>query len=102
VTLNSSNDNDIYSIFHFRGINIIVHFFGYIKYLELRRENEEKELDVYSYVQIIKDALHLNRSVCLARNFSLLQKEDIDTNKRKVFVDIWPVCLLILTLFEKI
>ena len=60
-------------------------------HLELRQENEEKELDVHSYVQIIKDALHLNKSVCLARNFHQLQKDDIETNRRKVFVDIWPV-----------
>ncbi|CAF3397965.1 unnamed protein product [Rotaria sp. Silwood1] len=82
ITLNSSNtptslnDNDINPILHFPA---------------LRRANEEKILDVYSYVQIIKDALYLNKSVCLARNFSLLQKESIDSNKRKVFVDVWPV-----------
>ena len=60
-------------------------------YLELRQENEEKELDAHSYVQIIKDALHLNKSVCLARNFHQLQKDEIEMNRRKVFVDIWPV-----------
>lgn len=60
-------------------------------YLELRQENEEKELDVQSYVQIIKDALHLNKSVCLARNFHQLHKDDIESNRRKVFIDIWPV-----------
>jgi hypothetical protein len=59
--------------------------------LELRQENEDKELDVYAYVQIIKDALHLNKSVCLARNFHQLHKEDFESNRRKVFVDIWPV-----------
>ena len=64
-----------------------------MNYLELRQENEEKELDYYSYVQIIKDALHLNKSVCLARNFHQLQKDDIESNRRKVFVDIWPVSL---------
>jgi hypothetical protein len=77
----SMNGSDIYSIPHFA---------------ELRQENEAKELDVHSYVQIIKDALHLNKSVCLARNFHLLQKDDFESNKRKVFVDIWPVCLFIL------
>ncbi|CAF3840149.1 unnamed protein product, partial [Adineta steineri] len=70
------SNNDIYSIFHFP---------------KLRQEDEEKELDIYSYVQIIKDALYLNKSVCLARNFSLLQKDEIDSNQKKVFIDIWPV-----------
>lgn len=46
---------------------------------------------MHSYVQIIKDALHLNKSVCLARNFHQLQKDDIESNRRRVFVDIWPV-----------
>ncbi len=65
-------------------------------YLELRKENEEKILDVNSYVQIIKDALYLNKSVCLAKNFPDLQKEDIDSNKQKVFIDIWSVCFYLL------
>jgi len=65
-------------------------------YLELRKGNEEKILDVNSYVQIIKDALYLNKSVCLAKNFPDLQKEDIDSNKQKVFIDIWPVCFYLL------
>ncbi|CAF5134900.1 unnamed protein product, partial [Rotaria sp. Silwood1] len=30
-------------------------------------------------------------SICLARNFHQLHKDDIELNKRKVFVDIWPV-----------
>ena len=59
--------------------------------LELRQENEEKELDVQSYVQIIKDALNLNKSICVARNFHQLHKDDIENNRRRVFVDIWPV-----------
>lgn len=82
ITLNSFNStatingNDMYPIFNFG---------------ELRQENEEKELDAHSYVQIIKDALHLNKSVCLARNFHQLHKDDIESNRRKVFIDIWPV-----------
>ncbi|UJR36564.1 hypothetical protein I4U23_029283 [Adineta vaga] len=81
-TSNNSNESeatntpDIYSMLHFS---------------KLRQENEEKQLDVYSYVQIIKDALHLNKSVCLARNFVHLQKDNIDSNQAKVFIDIWPV-----------
>jgi len=82
ITLNSFNStatingNDMYPIFNFG---------------ELRQENEEKDLDIHSYVQIIKDALQLNRSVCLARNFHQLNKDDIELNRRKVFIDIWPV-----------
>lgn len=91
-----SNNNDLYSAFHFSSILYFFFVGNFIKYLELRRENEEKELDVDSYVQIIKDALYLNKSVCLARNFSLLQKDNIDSNKQKVFVDIWPVRLFII------
>ncbi|CAF0776434.1 unnamed protein product [Rotaria sordida] len=75
-TLTSLNDNDMNSILHFP---------------TLRRAHEKKILDIHSYVQIIKDTLYLNKSVCLARNFSLLRKDDIDSNKRKVFVDVWPV-----------
>ena len=59
--------------------------------LELRRENDGKQLAVCSYVELIQDALHLNRSVCLARNFHLLHKDEIESGKRKVFVDIWLV-----------
>ncbi|CAF3975806.1 unnamed protein product [Rotaria sp. Silwood2] len=106
TTLNSSNtpislnDNDINPIVHFSSINISslikkIFFFDINSccfiFLALRRANEEKILDIYSYVQIIKDALYLNKSVCLARNFALLQKDDIDSDKRKVFVDVWPV-----------
>ncbi|CAF0998163.1 unnamed protein product [Adineta steineri] len=82
ITLNSFNSsatingNDMYPLFNFG---------------ELRQENEEKALDVHSYVQIIKDALNLNKSICLARNFHQLQKDDIESNRRRVFVDIWPV-----------
>ncbi len=73
----------------------------YIIRLELRQKSEEKHLDVYSYVQIIRDALYLNKSVCLARNFSSLQKEDLDSNIQKVFIDIWPVCFITIKLNEK-
>lgn len=59
--------------------------------LELRQEHEEKELEIHSYVQIIKDALNLNKSVCLARNFHQINKEEIENNRRRVFIDIWPV-----------
>ena len=59
--------------------------------LELRRENDGKQLDVCSYVELIQDALHLNRSVCLARHFHLLHKAEIESSDRKVFVDIWLV-----------
>ena len=82
ITLNSFNSsaaingNDMYPIFNFG---------------DLRQENEEKELDIHSYVQIIKDVLHLNKSICLARNFHQLQKDDIELNRRRVFIDIWPV-----------
>ena len=68
----------------------------------MRQENEEKNLDVYTYVQIIHDALFLNKSVCLARNFPHLQKDNIESSKQKVFVDIWPVSLFIVTLFNEI
>ncbi|CAF4374457.1 unnamed protein product [Rotaria sordida] len=77
-SLTTINGNDMYPIFNFG---------------ELRQENEDKELDVYSYVQIIKDALYLNKSICLARNFHQLHKDDMELNKRRVFVDIWPVSL---------
>lgn len=82
ITLNSFNSsatingNDMYPIFQFG---------------DLRQENEEKDLDVNSYVQIIKDALNLNKSICLARNFHQLNKDEIESNRRRVFVDIWPV-----------
>ena len=82
ITLNSFNSsaaingNDMYPIFNFG---------------DLRQENEEKELDIHSYVQIIKDVLHLNKSICLARNFHQLQKDEIELNRRRVFIDIWPV-----------
>lgn len=59
--------------------------------LELRRENDGKQLDVCSYVELIHDALQLNRSVCLARHFHLLRKDEIESSERKVFVDIWLV-----------
>lgn len=35
--------------------------------------------------------MNLNKSVCLARNFHQLNKDDIESNRRRVFVDIWPV-----------
>jgi hypothetical protein len=63
--------------------------------VELRRANQSKQLDMQSYVQIIHDALHLNKSVCLAKNFHLLNKDGIESSKRKVFVDIWPVGLVL-------
>ncbi|CAF2053610.1 unnamed protein product [Rotaria magnacalcarata] len=72
----SLNDNDLQSILQFP---------------VLRQKNEQKLLDVSSYVQIIQDALYLNKSVCLARNFPLLKKDNIEVDKRKVFVDVWPV-----------
>ena len=58
---------------------------------ELRRASHSKQLDIQSYVQIIQDALNLNKSVCLAKNFHLLNKDGLGSSKRKVFVDIWPV-----------
>ena len=63
-----------------------------ISCLEIREENDGKQLDVDSYVQIIRDALFLHKSVCLARNFPSLQKEDLYSRKQKVFIDVWPVC----------
>jgi hypothetical protein len=88
------NTNDIHSILNFPGRNTGIFCFEKFFHinLELRKKNEEKILDINSYVQIIKDALYLNKSVCLAKNFPYLHKEDIDSNKQKVFIDIWPVC----------
>ena len=107
ITLNSFssattiNGNDMYPIFNFSGKTELFEYIFLRNYcLELRQENEEKALDVYSYVQIIKDALHLNKSICLARNFHQLHKDDVELNRRKVFVDIWPVSFLISNKFK--
>ncbi|CAF1299864.1 unnamed protein product [Adineta ricciae] len=72
----SSSPSDIYST---------------LQFAKLREEDEEKQLDILTYVQIVKDALHLNKSVCLARNFIHLQKDNLESNERKSFIDIWPV-----------
>lgn len=62
--------------------------------LELRQENEGKAIDAHTYVQMISDALRLNKSVCLARHFTRLRKDDIESSQRKLFIDIWPVSAL--------
>lgn len=59
--------------------------------LALRKENEEKLLDIDSYVEIIRDVLRLNKSICLARNFPSLKLENSSSNQQKFTIDIWPV-----------
>ena len=59
--------------------------------LELRQADQTKDLDVQSYVQIIREILFLNKSVCLARNFHRLRIDEIERKREKIFIDIWPV-----------
>ena len=59
--------------------------------LELRQADQTKDLDVQSYVQIIREILFLNKSVCLARDFHRLQIDEIERKREKIFIDIWPV-----------
>ncbi|CAB3989377.1 solute carrier family 12 member 9-like [Paramuricea clavata] len=52
------------------------------------REKGEQSMRVADYVGVIKDSMLLGKNVCIARNFSSLNKNNI---KEPAFIDVWPV-----------
>lgn len=63
------------------------------RYAEAFRIRRGERPSASEYVSMISDAMFkLQKSVCLARNFHLLDMNSIgDKNSRRVYIDVWPV-----------
>lgn len=56
-----------------------------------RVSDAEKSLSKLEYVQLVQDALKLQKNVCLCRSFQLLNKENVLKSQNKQFIDVWPI-----------
>ncbi|TMS32647.1 hypothetical protein L596_000462 [Steinernema carpocapsae] len=77
------------------GRNDVVEYFTNADYIpnELHG-NPTERLDSEEYVSILKDALHLNKNLCVARHFTFFDKDMVLKNLNKRYIDVWPVDLL--------
>jgi len=56
--------------------------------------NRTSNFGVEEYVNVINDALKMNKNVCIARYFDQLDKTAMIKSKEVHFIDVWPIDLL--------
>ena len=61
---------------------------------KLRKDHETKALSADQYVLMISDASRLRKNICLARHFTELDRDEILSNSKNKFIDVWPINFL--------
>ncbi|XP_018798422.1 PREDICTED: solute carrier family 12 member 9 [Bactrocera latifrons] len=64
---------------------------GEIQNFPIRRDGEEKHIDVAEYVAIMSDVLRMKKNLCLCRHFHRLDKNFIAKSKHLRYIDVWPI-----------
>ncbi|XP_036328968.1 solute carrier family 12 member 9-like [Rhagoletis pomonella] len=64
---------------------------GEIQNFPIRRDGEEKQIDVTEYVAIMCDVLRMKKNLCLCRHFHRLDKNFIAKSKHLRYIDVWPI-----------
>ncbi|XP_004521821.1 solute carrier family 12 member 9 [Ceratitis capitata] len=64
---------------------------GEIQNFPIRRDGEEKQIDVAEYVAIMCDVLRMKKNLCLCRHFHRLDKNFIAKSKHLRYIDVWPI-----------
>ncbi|KAK0393915.1 hypothetical protein QR680_000467 [Steinernema hermaphroditum] len=77
------------------GRNDVVEYFTNSDYVpnELHG-NPSERLNDEEYVSVLKDTLHLNKNLCVARHFTFFDKDMVLKNLNKRYIDVWPVDLM--------
>ncbi|KIH43694.1 hypothetical protein ANCDUO_26295, partial [Ancylostoma duodenale] len=53
-----------------------------------------ERLTPVDYVNVLKDVLHMTKSLCVARHFHKMDKEALSRGwNQKRYIDVWPVDL---------
>ena len=63
-------------------------------FLDVRGEEQPKNLGCEEYVKLIRDSLKMQKNVCLCRHFHQLSKYNIsNSHNGTYYIDVWPVNL---------
>ncbi|KAM3719167.1 Solute carrier family 12 member [Dirofilaria immitis] len=70
----------------------VVEYFTASDYMPREPNSSRERLNSDEYVRILNDVIHINKNLCVARNFSQLNKDvPRGWNGQKKFIDVWPV-----------
>lgn len=87
--LNYGLNNNNYSSTSFQNI---MNSFGFDN---LRQTDDEKQLSLDDYVDIIRNINKLKKNVCIARKFNTLKKETLVAKGKPFYIDVWPINFLV-------
>ncbi|KAJ1349408.1 hypothetical protein KIN20_004970 [Parelaphostrongylus tenuis] len=72
----------------------VVEYFTAKDYMPKELSGNLERLTSSDYVNVLKDVLHMTKSLCVARHFHKLDKEALSQSwNQKRFIDVWPVDL---------
>jgi len=54
------------------------------------RNSHSRAVSLDEYVNMIKDVIHLQKNVCLCRHFHTMDLNRIQSNRKSMFLDVWP------------
>ncbi|KHJ96872.1 hypothetical protein OESDEN_03153 [Oesophagostomum dentatum] len=72
----------------------VVEYFTASDYMPKELNGNLERLTPVDYVNVLKDVLHMTKSLCVARHFHKMDKEALARGwSQKRFIDVWPVDL---------
>ena len=58
---------------------------------DLRQTGNTRSIMSQEYVQMISDSLKMNKNVCIFRHFQNLDKTEIFSRDKPMYIDVWPI-----------
>ncbi|KAK6029775.1 amino acid permease [Ostertagia ostertagi] len=72
----------------------VVEYFTAGDFMPKELNGNMERLSSSEYVNVLKDVLHMTKSLCVARHFHKMDKESLSQNwNQKRYIDVWPVDL---------